>query len=417
MRYLLAALSLFSMLSACSRHTTLYVEGGDIFTAAGEPFVMRGFNEMFVWSDDKHGELLLPEIAKSGANTVRLVWSHKHSDYSDLSTLIQNTIALDMVAVPECHDATGKWGAALQACVDFWKESSLLSTIETNKEWTILNIANEAGATISDTDFTETYKAAITELRDFGYTVPIMIDASLWGQDIDQLLRTGPSLLNHDPLKNIIFSAHSYWPHEKSIDNYKKAAIDAKELGIAVIIGEGPSVTRVGQCSKPKPLPYLEGMKILQEHNVGWLNWSWGGKPNGDCTDYRYFDLTINGMYGAWSHEPGAQIVVLSPYSVAKTSKRPASFFDKGKVTASGIYLHLENDYLKKGQSTSFEVIVTPLNASITDYEISSTDNKSIIDIDEKTNTIFAKESGKVSIIVKTTSGKLSWRRDITIAQ
>src|SRR5690606_31607260 len=125
----------------------------------------------------------------------------------ELRTLIENAIAHNMVAVPECHNATGKWGAALQACVDFWDQPDLIKAIEDNKAWTILNIANEAGDhDISDTYFLDTYKKAITSLRDWGYSVPIMIDASRWGQEVDQLLRVGPALLEHDPLKNIIFA-------------------------------------------------------------------------------------------------------------------------------------------------------------------------------------------------------------------
>lgn len=45
----------FSSMAFADRKT-LHVDKGIIFTAAGEPFVMRGFNEMFVWSRDKTGE-------------------------------------------------------------------------------------------------------------------------------------------------------------------------------------------------------------------------------------------------------------------------------------------------------------------------------------------------------------------------
>src|SRR5690606_31131988 len=160
---------------ATGEKTTIYVDGGGIFTAAAEPLVMRGFNEMFVWSNDKTGERWLPEMGKTGANSVRLVWDHQFPK-DELVRLIENAIDHKMVAIPECHNATGKWGDALQACVDFWNNPVLLEAIERNRRWTILNIANEAGDySISDEDFLATYSAATQTLCCWGYTVPLMI--------------------------------------------------------------------------------------------------------------------------------------------------------------------------------------------------------------------------------------------------
>ena len=48
----------------------LDVEDNKIFTACGEELVMRGVNEMFIWSQDKTGVTTLPEIAKTGATWI-----------------------------------------------------------------------------------------------------------------------------------------------------------------------------------------------------------------------------------------------------------------------------------------------------------------------------------------------------------
>jgi len=401
---------------ATGEKTTIYVDGGGIFTAAAEPLVMRGFNEMFVWSNDKTGERWLPEMGKTGANSVRLVWDHQFPK-DELVRLIENAIDHKMVAIPECHNATGKWGDALQACVDFWNNPVLLEAIERNRRWTILNIANEAGDhSISDEDFLATYSAAIQALRGWGYTVPIMIDASLWGQNVDQLLRVGPALLKADPLANVIFSTHSYWSADAAIANYKKVAVEAKKLGIAMIVGEGPSVTRVGQCDDPKPLPYLDGMKILEEHQAGWLNWSWGGMKNGDCDDFRYFDITRDGIFGDWWHEPGAQIVALSPYSVMQTSQRPASFYADGKVTVSGVYLHVNHVELKVGQVSEYQVILAPVNAKNKKFKLTLSGDPGVIKLDEKRQQLKALKPGKarLSAVAKDTS--ISWSVDLHIS-
>lgn len=400
----------------CASSPTMFVDDGDIKTAAGEPFVMRGFNEMFVWSSDPTGARLIPQIAQSGANTLRLVWSHKFTNTEDLISLIERTIEYKMVPVIECHDATGKWGEELQQCVDFWKDPLITKTIESNRQWAILNIANEAGAhDISDEDFIATYKQAITELRDWGYTVPIMVDAAIWGQDIKQLVRTGPELLEHDPLGNIIFSAHSYWSEQDSIPNYELAAASASEHGIALIIGEGPSVTRVGQCENPKPLPYLEGMEILQNAGIGWLNWSWGGMKNGDCDDYLYVDITQQGEFGRWTHEPGAQIVALSPNSVMQTSKRPASFYAEGKVAVAGVYLHLARSELNIGDKQAFQVLVAPVNADNQAYTLSWEGNKGVVELDHESLEIRALATGSGELVVVTEQGGFSWRVPVSV--
>ena len=59
--------------------------------------------------------------------------------------------------------------------------------------------------------FREGYQRAIDSLRTWGYTVPIVIDASNWGQNVDVVINTWEEILGHDPLHNILFSVHSYW--------------------------------------------------------------------------------------------------------------------------------------------------------------------------------------------------------------
>lgn len=393
---------------------TLYVEAGELYTAAGEKFVMRGFNEMFVWSDDPTGEKYIPEIAKSGANSVRLVWDHDAQNMPGLRTLIENAIEHKMVAIPECHNATGKWGDELQKCVKFWSHPELIKTIEDHKQWSIVNIANEAGDhSITDEQFLEVYKNAITSLREWGYTVPIMIDAAGWGQNVDQLLRVAPALQEHDPWKNVIFSTHSYWGPEVAIENYHKVAKASEKQGVAMIIGEGPSVTRVGQCDDPKPLPYEEGMRILEAHDTGWLNWSWGGMKNGDCDDYRYFDITKNGQFGQWWHTAGANIVALSPYSVMQTSERPPSFFPDGVVPVSGVYLHVERLELAVGQQADFQVIVAPANAANKDYSLEITGDVASFELDKNNNTLSAIAPGEVTLRAVTEDGELAWSQSL----
>ena len=266
-----------------SQGDTMYVDGRHIYSAAGEKVVLRGVNEMFVWSGDKTGSWTLAEIAKTGSNCVRLVWS-KNQSSTQLAKLIDNCIANKMIAMPECHDATGEWGG-LHDCIMFWKDPQIFNAVQKNKKWTLLNVGNEVGdGSVTSTMFLTGYKKAIDSLRGWGYTVPIVIDAPTWGQNVDVLFDTWEELLNYDPLKNIVFSAHSYW---STSTNYQRIANESVNKNMPVIIGEGPSPTAYPNC---RILDYKTGLSITGENEIGWLIWSWGMMSNGHCEPN--FDIT-----------------------------------------------------------------------------------------------------------------------------
>ena len=406
----------FTFESTYSQGDTLYVNGRFLYTSANEKVILRGVNEMFVWNSDKTGDQLLPEISQSGSNSVRLVWTHQYGRPDQLIELIENSIGYKMIAIPECHDATGEWDEELQACIDFWNDPVLIEGIQRNRKWTILNIANEAGnGSISDQMFLEMYKDAITSLRSWGYTVPIMIDASIWGQNIDQIGRTAVEILNHDPLRNVIFSTHSYWDRNSTIDNYQKVVDLSEDLQVCIIVGEGPSITRFGDCEDPNPLPYLDGMQILQEGESGWLNWSWGGQQNGDCDEYRYFDFTVNGEFANWQTIPGGMVVANDENSIMRTSQRPESFYENGNIDVSGVYLFAPSDTVAVGGQLIFEPLIAPVNATNKSYSISHDDTDGLIFFDHETNTVQGLEEGSITFTLTSNDGNWIHQRKIVV--
>src|SRR5690606_24248087 len=50
-----------------------YVQGAKLFDRCGEEVVLRGVNKMSVWTDRQGNDF--SEIAKTGANSVRIVWT------------------------------------------------------------------------------------------------------------------------------------------------------------------------------------------------------------------------------------------------------------------------------------------------------------------------------------------------------
>ncbi len=365
---------------------TMYVEGRHLYTASGEKVVLRGVNEMFVWSDDRSGERLLPEIAKTGANCVRLVWIEEVGDKQVLAELIDNCVGQHMIAMPECHSATGEW-ENLDICIRFWKDAELLDAIQRNRRWTLLNIGNEVGDhSVTGEQFSEGYKRAIDSLRAWGYTVPLVIDASGWGQDVDMIFGTWEEIQEHDPLHNILFSVHSYWGDTR---NYQRVANESVNSGLPVIIGEGPSPTRYPTCEL---LDYGTGLEVCGRNEIGWLPWSWGGIAGGHCVPN--FDLALDGVFGDWVTPHSADMMVGHPYSLMRTAERPPSFFENDTVPPAGIIFIPSLDQLTVGDTLVPEVIVSPANAWSGAYVIRVKDEDQVVSWEPERGTLVAEKAG-----------------------
>lgn len=307
---------------------TMYVKGRFLYTAAHEKVVLRGVNEMIIWSNDITGKKILPEIAKTGANSMRLVWTTQ-GDPKQLDELIQNCLRNAMIPMVELHDATGDW-SKLPIVIDYWKRDDVKEVMNKHKKWVLLNIANEVGKHEGDSVFVANYKNAITELRNTGYEMPLIIDAPDWGKDEKVIGRNWKELLNHDPLKNVIFSVHTYWIKnaQERMDTFLTQVVDEE---IPFIFGEGPQPNGY-DCDTA--FPYLDCMKQCQEKEIGWLNWSWGAQRNGDCGkdgEQSSFDITTDGKYGNWNNDWGRLTMVDDKNSIQKTSIRPVSLLKEVK--------------------------------------------------------------------------------------
>ncbi|MDQ4088363.1 MAG: hypothetical protein M3177_10210, partial [Pseudomonadota bacterium] len=95
---------------------------------------------------------------------------------------------------------------------------------------------------------------------------------------------------------------------------------------IPFVMGEGPQPAGY-DCT---PSPYGWAMDELNKAEIGWLTWSWGMMPNGDCKQNAAFDITSGGIFGQWKSEAGRMIAVAHPASVANTSRRPCSIPNAG---------------------------------------------------------------------------------------
>lgn len=265
---------------------TFYIDGTKVYDPCGNQVILRGVNKMNIWTDPD-GLPSFPEIAKTGANTVRIVWTTGGSA-SGLDTVISNALAYDLLPMVEVHDATGDW-SRLQRMVDYWVRADVLAVLKKHERTLLVNVGNEVGDwNVSESQFVQGYTTAIQRMRAAGIKAPIVIDSRGWGQDIALLPSVGPKLLNQDPLRNLIFSAHLYRANQPTswYDNEYRKIIDAD---LAFVVGEFANVSV--DCGSN--INWRGLIEAADRYDIGWYAWSWG-PGNTPCGS---MDMSSNGMF------------------------------------------------------------------------------------------------------------------------
>jgi mannan endo-1,4-beta-mannosidase len=294
-----------------------FVDGRTLRDRCGDPVVLRGVNEMVIYTQSQDGLPAFSEMARSGANSVRITWNTR-GPVEKLDAAMGNSIANQMIPMVVLNDATGDLSRLGQE-VDYWVRSDVLATIVKYEDKALVNIANEAGnGSVTRAAFTSAYQNAIQRMRSAGIHTPLVIDGSQWGQDIDILQAVGPGLITFDPDHNLIFSVHTYWndPNGARVT----AEIDESvSMGLPLIVGEFAQHAVAGCGSAP--FAYKTLLSLAQRSQIGFFPWSWGAVRNGDCRDDQPFDMTTDGTFAGlqgW----GAEVAVTDPNSIQKTSVR-----------------------------------------------------------------------------------------------
>ena len=300
---------------------TFHVNGRFLYDRCNEKVVLRGVNEMVVWTAGKDGAPEFAEIAKTGANSVRIVWTEEGSA-SELDTAIASALAAKLIPIVEHHSATGKLPDVATKVVPYWTKQDVAQVLVKRQANLLLNIANEAGDDkVSQEAFESTYKAAITALRGTGFKGPLVIDAPQWGQDIDRLQASGPALIAADPLHNLMFSVHMWW-NDPQGTRVKQELQQSADMGLPLLVGEFAQHA-VEACDQ-SPFAYSVLLDEAKTREIGWLAWSWGGVTNSDCKSMGTFDMTSGGKFGSWTAKWASDIAVDHPHGL-KTAVRPKS--------------------------------------------------------------------------------------------
>ena len=333
------------------------VVGTQLQDPCGETVMLKGVNKMSVFDEqDPYGRNYFPEIAKTNANCVRIVWKTRlrkgvPTVLSQLDSLIKNCIKNKMIPMIELHDATCHWDS-LDDVVNYWIRPDVVSVIQKYQHALLVNIANEAGNDeVTDAQFLAGYKSAITQMRNAGIHTPLIIDGKVCGKDLDVLVATGPALMTHDPDHNVMFSVHTYWSKLDILsvqptfikDQLKKA----KDANIPLILGElcayggwageyppGTVCPEQWTCQEQGSIDYQTFLSEAAANNFGYLVWEWGpGNGFFDCKPpvlCPAMDMTTDGTYQSIVNIPAGStprgwvrdVVMDSPYSIKNTATK-----------------------------------------------------------------------------------------------
>jgi mannan endo-1,4-beta-mannosidase len=294
-----------------------HVLGRHLYDRCGERVVLRGVNKMIIWTDID-GVPSCAEIARTGANAVRMVWLTDGSA-AELDEAIGNCVAAGLIPMVELHDGIGDW-SVLPALVDYWTRPDILDVIDRHHRYLLINIGNEVGdATVTAAMFRTGYETAVQRMRAAGIHVPLVIDGTDWGKNIDVLQAEGPALIAADPDHNLMFSIHMWWPRlwgytaQTVIDELAESAA----MDLPLIVGEfGNRWDR----SVFGAIPYLTILEQTHLQGVGMFPWEWGPGNNPQT----WLDMTVDGTYDTlfgW----GLEVAVSDEFSIANTAVRPAS--------------------------------------------------------------------------------------------
>ena len=171
-----------------TQQTGFKVSGTKLLDANGNEFIMRGINHPHSWFTAQD-DTALEAIAATGANTVRIVCGsgqqYNKDSVESLNKLTDKCKELEMIAILEVHDVTGKDDTSLlETAADYWIE--VKEALIGKENYVILNIANEWVGNWDGQKWCDGYTSVIPRLREAGIKNTIIVDGAGNSDDIKE---------------------------------------------------------------------------------------------------------------------------------------------------------------------------------------------------------------------------------------
>ncbi len=329
-RSLILVILLGTVSSQALAQPYIHTNGKYILGPCGDSLLLRGLNYApYNWGYNVNS-LEIDEVAKTGANVVRMDWYCNNPDpntdavyknYAALDSAISKCTRYKMIAIIEIHDFTCSNDAAGLLNLNTWwiQDNVFTNILQKHKESVIVNYANEAlyfnfaaDPVAALAAYKSTYQSIITALRNVtGFNFPIMIDGPDCGANSDAFITSSVAsdLIQYDPKHNLIFSAHAYWYSFANNDSAQMAAKINAVLAqnIPFVLGEVANLQDdINPCTYT--LNYKPLLNFCQLKRVNWLAWSWDNdvcparqvSSNGNFSSLTSYgsDIVNNPVYG-----------------------------------------------------------------------------------------------------------------------
>lgn len=293
---------------------TLFAYEGRLRDHCGEPLALRGVAEFIGWTAGSDGDPEYFEMAKTGANAVRVMWQQT-GEAAALGLAIENAVAEGLVPVVELQGTfrSVPEDEALRESLAYWLQPAVLEVLIGHEKSLVLEISSWVTQSLPRVAWVDLYADALAELRAAGLRLPIAIVEPTWSLDPVNVAEAMVELAERDPLHNVVL-AFDFWSGGTFALETRLQAF--RSAGVASYISEF-SEYRILDCPD-SPIDVSAVMRASAQYDGSWFAWSWGAIPNaGSCAGY--LDMTTDGTVLTLT-DYGNLVALEDPNGISRTA-------------------------------------------------------------------------------------------------
>ena len=288
---------------ALSQPTGLHVNGRHVYDGNGERVVFRGIEHHLRYLEDWNGDLI-PEIAQTGANMVRILGVPT----ATLEGVLHRAIVEHKMFVSIAH-------------VD-WSHPTVIETINRYADYITIEIHGEP----SHRDEVRWRNEAIGTLhnfRDLGYTSILEFISNGWGQVLSTIINQGGAVFNADPLGKVVFVLQLY----SELTNDVSGTLDQiQSFTHPIWVGTCYFGLGIQNGWGNHEYTYREVWDGSYQRDISSLVWAWTPDHEGVGNE-----LTSDGQISNLTHI-GRYIVQESPAALQSTVVKTAFLLNAGET-------------------------------------------------------------------------------------
>ncbi|HEY5957741.1 MAG TPA: IPT/TIG domain-containing protein [Polyangiaceae bacterium] len=288
---------------ANTRHLTMWTDGQVLRDTCEQAIVLRGVQQSLGKQLPQGNDWarLMDEIAASGANAVRIQVETAALNLPDVTAVVARIFSHNMVAIVSPDNRA--WYSNPSVATSLAKYRSRL-------------IFDAYYPSFDDrTRFVKEAKAAVAQIRAYGYVAPLLVSTNAYGRDLPAALNYGAEIIAADPVHNVVIAWDAYWGNSGTYQTRYGMSLTA---GIAAAAGAAfPILMGLTLITDSSPvtqyLDYDAALTAAQANGTGWLWWDFFN-PYGNQND-----LSADGTANRWT-TLGARVVNTHPGGLSHTA-------------------------------------------------------------------------------------------------